>query len=104
MQRNLQGLAIVALATTVLSLFLRVRPVVIVGRVALGLIGLYLALAVYFSVRAHIAHRLKPNVWVPLTFLTYHTAFGWGMICGVFRFLGRRGARRHHIPRIAARG
>ncbi len=96
--------AIVALATTVLSLFLRVRPVVIVGRVALGLIGLYLALAVYFSVRAHIAHRLKPNVWVPLTFLTYHTAFGWGMICGVFRFLGRRGARRHHIPRIAARG
>jgi len=95
--------AIVALVTTVLGAFLRVPPLVTVRGVAWALVGLYLVFAVYFSVRAHIAYRLRPNLWVPLTFITYHTAFGWGMLCGVFRFVGRRGPRRQHIPRIAPR-
>ena len=94
---------IVAVVSTILGIFLRVPPVVTIRSVSLALVGLYLVLAIYFSIEAHIAYRLKPNLWVPLTFLTYHTAFGWGMICGVFRFVGRRGARGHHIPRIAAR-
>ncbi len=94
---------IVALATTILGIFLRVPPIVTVRTISLALVGLYLVLAAYFSVQAHIANRLKLNLWVPLTFLTYHTAFGWGMLCGVFRFLGKRGPRRHRIPRIAAR-
>jgi succinoglycan biosynthesis protein ExoA len=95
--------AIVALATTILGIFLHVHPLVTIRAVSLALVGLYLVLAVYFSVQAHIVNHLKPNLWVPLTFLTYHTAFGWGMLCGVFRFIGRRGARRHHVPRITAR-
>jgi len=94
---------IVAIATTIMGIFLNVHPLVVVRGVALGLVGFYLVLAVYFSVRTHIANRLKLNLWVPLTFLTYHAAFGWGMICGVFRFLGKRGPRRHRIPRITAR-
>ena len=94
---------IVALATTVLGIFLRVPPVMTVQAVSLALVALYFVVAVYFSIRLHIANRLKLNLWVPLTFLTYHTAFGWGMICGLFRFAGRRGARRHRIPRISPR-
>ena len=59
--------------------------------------------AVFFSIETHIANHLRINLWVPLTFLTYHAAFGWGMLCGVFRFLGRRGPRRHRIPRMTSR-
>jgi GT2 family glycosyltransferase len=96
--------ALVALVTTVLSIFLHgLSPVHTINSIAWALVGLYLVLAVYFSVLAHIAHRLPFNLWVPLTFLTYHMAFGWGMLCGVFRFLGRRGPRRHRIPRMTAR-
>ena len=97
----LSGIA--AIVSTVLGVFLKVHPLVAIRTVSLSLIGLYLALAIAFSIKTHIANHLRPNLWVPLTFLTYHAAFGWGMLCGVFRFLGRRGPRRHRIPRMITR-
>jgi GT2 family glycosyltransferase len=95
--------AIAAIISTLLGAFLKLHPLVVIRSVSLSLIGVYLALAIAFSIETHIANRLRPNLWVPLTFLTYHTAFGWGMLCGVFRFLGRRGPRRHRIPRMIPR-
>jgi len=95
--------SIVAVISSVLGAFLHVSPVVTVRTVSAALVGLYLLTAAYFSVRLHIQDGMKFNLWVPLTFLTYHTAFGWGMICGIFRFLGKRGPRGSRIPRISAR-
>ena len=94
---------LVALVSTALGIFFRLHTLVTIRTVSLSLVGVYLALAIVFSIETHIANRLRPNLWVPLTFVTYHTAFGWGMLCGVFRFLGRRGPRRHRIPRMVPR-